>query len=186
MRNRNLLISLGRAFLTGILLLGGALLASAQAANGSIHGTVTDPSGAVIPSATVTVIGENGSSNSAVTSGNGVYVINGLAPGAYAISVSAEGFAPFNPVQVRILAGKGTLQNLALQLPVATQEVTVNDQNLSVDTSADNNASSVVIKGKDLDALSDDPDELQSELSALDGGASGPNGGEMYVDGFSG
>ena len=37
----------------------------------------------------------------------------------------------------------------------------------SVDTSADNNANSIVIKGKDLDALSDDPDELQDELNAL-------------------
>ena len=186
MTNNYFLGSLGRALLTGILLLGGSLLASAQAATGSIHGTVADPSGAVVPSASITVTGQNGSSNSAVSGGNGAYVINGLAPGAYTISVSAEGFAPFKPVRVAVIAGKGTLQNLAVQLPVATQEVTVNDQNLSVDTSADNNASSVVIKGKDLDALSDDPDELQSELSALAGGSAGPNGGEIYVDGFSG
>ena len=57
---------------------------------------------------------------------------------------------------------------------------------MSVDTSADNNSSSLVIKGKDLDALSDDPDELQSELTALAGGAAGPNGGQIYIDGFTG
>ena len=45
---------------------------------------------------------------------------------------------------------------------------------MSVDTSADNNASSMVIKGKDLDALSDDPDELQSELTALAGASGRP------------
>ena len=43
-----------------------------------------------------------------------------------------------------------------------------------------------VIKGKDLDALSDDPDELSSELTALAGPAAGPNGGQIYVDGFTG
>jgi hypothetical protein len=51
---------------------------------------------------------------------------------------------------------------------------------------ADSNASSTVIKGKDLEALSDDPDELSSELSALAGPAAGPSGGQIYVDGFTG
>jgi hypothetical protein len=43
----------------------------------------------------------------------------------------------------------------------------------------------VVLQGKDLDALSDDPDELQSELQALAGPSAGPNGGQMYIDGFT-
>ena len=43
-----------------------------------------------------------------------------------------------------------------------------------------------MIKGKDLDALSDDPDQLQDELNALAGPAAGPNGGEIYIDGFTG
>src|SRR5258708_8271822 len=41
------------------------------------------------------------------------------------------------------------------------------------------------MKGKDLEALSDDPDELQSELQALAGPSAGPNGGQMYIDGFT-
>jgi hypothetical protein len=55
-----------------------------------------------------------------------------------------------------------------------------------VSVDADSNASSTVLKGKDLDALSDDPDELSSELTALAGPAAGPNGGQIYVDGFTG
>ena len=43
-----------------------------------------------------------------------------------------------------------------------------------------------MIKGKDLDALSDDPDQLQDELNALAGPAAGPNGGQIYIDGFTG
>src|SRR5204862_3090669 len=46
--------------------------------------------------------------------------------------------------------------------------------------------SSVVLKGKDLDALSDDPDELSDELQALAGPSAGPNGGQIYIDGFTG
>lgn len=164
----------------------GVLAASAQSQTGSIHGTVADPSGAVVPSATITLTSQSGTAQFAMSGGNGAFSINALQPGSYTISVSAEGFAPFDPIGVVVTAGKSILQNIALQLPVATQEVTVSDSNISVDTSADNNASSVVIKGNDLDALSDDPDELQSELSALAGGAAGPNGGEMYIDGFSG
>ena len=44
----------------------------------------------------------------------------------------------------------------------------------------------MVIKGSDLDALSDDPTELQNELQALAGPAAGPNGGQIYIDGFEG
>ena len=57
---------------------------------------------------------------------------------------------------------------------------------MTVDTSPENNANAIIIKGKDLEALSDDPDELQSELQALAGPAAGPNGGQIYIDGFTG
>ena len=50
----------------------------------------------------------------------------------------------------------------------------------------EDNASAVVIKGDDLQALSDDPDELQTELEALAGPSAGPSGGEIYIDGFTG
>ena len=43
----------------------------------------------------------------------------------------------------------------------------------------------IVIQGKDLEALSDDPDELQSDLQALAGPSAGPNGGQIYIDGFT-
>ena len=71
-------------------------------------------------------------------------------------------------------------------MPVEQQQVEVSDEATGVDTSADNNAGAMVIKGKDLDALSDDPDELQNELNALAGPSAGPNGGQIYIDGFTG
>jgi hypothetical protein len=47
------------------------------------------------------------------------------------------------------------------------------------------NADALVIKGTDLDELPGDPNDLQEDLQALASPWAGPNGGEIYVDGFS-
>ena len=159
---------------------------TAQVQTGGIRGTVTDPTGALIPSSTVTISNKDGYSKSITSSGDGSFAINHLEPGRYSISATAQGFASFGPLEVLVFSDKSTLQNIALKMPVEVQQVTVNDQGIGVDTSAENNASSLVIKGKALDALSDDPDELQNELTALAGPAAGPNGGQIYIDGFTG
>ena len=44
----------------------------------------------------------------------------------------------------------------------------------------------MVLRGADLEALSDDPDDLAADLQALAGPSAGPNGGSIFVDGFSG
>jgi hypothetical protein len=75
---------------------------------------------------------------------------------------------------------------VTLKVQAKEQNIDVQSDAAKVSTSSDNNASSVVISGKDLDALSDDPDELQSELQALAGPSAGPNGGQIYIDGFTG
>jgi len=172
--------------LCSALLACGAALAGAQTQTGSIHGTITDPTGAVLPASTVTVTDGNGQSHTATSNGNGAYAVEQLAPGSYTISATAEGFATAEPRAVVVAGEKLTTVNIALQLPMEQQQVTVDENALGVDTSPDNNANAIVIKGKDLDALSDDPDELQSELSALAGPAAGPNGGQIYIDGFTG
>jgi hypothetical protein len=169
----------------GVLMVCGAL-AGAQSKTGSIHGTVTDPTGAVIPSSTVTVSDPSGQSRTATSGASGAYAVEGLAPGSYTLSVSANGFAASAPRAVTVVAGKLSIIDVALALPVEQQQVTVSSDAVSVDTSPDDNANAIVIKGKDLDALSDDPDELQSELQELAGPSAGPNGGQIYIDGFTG
>ncbi len=174
------------SIICAMLIIWGAAAAPAQAQSGNIHGTVTDPSGAVIPSASISLGNNDGFSRSTTSGSDGTFVIDHLAPGRYALSASATGFAPVDSLEVLVYSDKTTVQNIALKIPVETQQVTVSDQGVGVDTAADNNASSLVIKGKDLDALSDDPDELQSELTALAGPSAGPNGGQIYIDGFTG
>src|SRR5216117_926485 len=76
--------------------------------------------------------------------------------------------------------------NIGLVIQIEEEKVEVSDSSTRVDVDPSNNAGTVVMKGKDLEALSDDPDELQSDLLALAGPSAGPNGGQIYIDGFTG
>lgn len=158
----------------------------AQAASGSLHGQVTDPSGAVIPQATVSVQSATGAVKTATTDARGSYDISGLAPGKYIVTVSANGFAAYKQQEVTVAAGQVQKIDVPLEIQVEQQSVSVQDQATAVGVDPSSNASSLVIKGKDLEALSDDPDQLQSDLEALAGPSAGPNGGQMYIDGFTG
>ncbi|HVH89312.1 MAG TPA: carboxypeptidase regulatory-like domain-containing protein [Terriglobales bacterium] len=164
------------------LLFAGAAFAQTT---GSLHGKVADPDGAVVPGATVTVKSATGQIATATSGGDGAYDVKGLAPGQYSISVQAQGFAPFTKGPVTITAGRAQTLDIPLQIEVVQEKISVESEGNTLDTAPSNNANTVVLKGKDLDALSDDPDELQSELQALAGPSAGPNGGQMYIDGFT-
>jgi hypothetical protein len=155
-------------------------------ASGSLHGVATDPSGARVVKAVVILLTADGATSTVETGADGSYAFPHLLPGDYTLNVTAHGLALAQAQTVSVVAGRATVQNLALSIAVDQQQITVTEQDAGLDTSPDNNASSIVIKGKDLDALSDDPDQLQDELNALAGPAAGPNGGQIYIDGFSG
>ncbi len=158
----------------------------APARTGTLRGAVTDPSGAVIPNASVIATDATGKTYSTTSDSGGSYVIRGLPPSTYSLKASAPGFAPFSSNAVMVAPGSALRMDIAMPIQVEQQQVQVQAEATTVDTSPDSNANAVVIKGKDLDALSDDPDELSSELQALAGPAAGPNGGEIYIDGFTG
>ena len=174
----------------GIFILIGMVLcasAFAQAPAASLSGKVADQTGAVIPQAVVTVTAADGKRTSATTDAAGSFVIHGLTPGTYSVAATAQGFAPLKKDGVTLAAGQ--TQSLTLPLEVQTKEEKVEvqgEQGTSLDVSSSSSAGSLVIKGKDLEALSDDPDELQEELTALAGPSAGPNGGQIYIDGFTG
>ena len=146
---------------------------------------MTDPTGAAIPSSTVTLAG-GGAPQTVTANATGAYSFSKIAAGTYTITASAQGFSKSQPKQVIVKGDRPVTVVIKLDLPNVAQQVTVSDEGTTLDTSADNNASAIEIKGKALDALSDDPDELSSELTALAGPAAGPNGGQIYIDGFSG
>jgi hypothetical protein len=162
-----------------------ALGLSAQQTGGTIKGVLTDDSGAVIPAATIALAG-NGVKKAAQTQADGTYAFPGLAAGQYTVAVTFPGFAPFARM-VSVSAG-GAVQ-VAIQLAVTAekQQITVQaEAGPTVSVEPDNNATALVIKDADLQALPDDPDDLADALQALAGPGAGPNGGSIYIDGFSG
>src|SRR5882672_6991673 len=159
--------------------------ASAQLAPGKLHGQIMDPTEAVVPQANISVKNASGLSLSVKSDGAGGYEVKNLTPGAYTLTVTAKGFVPAT-VNIVIAAGQDQKLNIPLEVAGKEEEITVESESSKVSTNSDSNANAVVISGKDLDALSDDPDELQSELQALAGPSAGPNGGQIYIDGFTG
>jgi len=173
----------------GFLLLAAALTvfsAPAQQTTGTLRGVLTDDSGAIIPAATVSIAG-TGVQKSVRTQNDGSYTFAGLLSGQYTVRVTFPGFSPFERV---VAISAGSTMQLPIQMKVSAaekQEVTVQGEagpTLSVEP--DNNATALVLKGEDLAALPDDPDDLADALQALAGPGAGPNGGQIYIDGFSG
>jgi Carboxypeptidase regulatory-like domain len=162
------------------------MVSRAQQAGATLHGTVADPDNAVIPGATVTLTPASGKALTTQSQSDGTYTLRGVPAGTYSMTVTMQGFATFVKQGVRVAAGQSLAIDAKMAIQVESQEVQVTAQSAQVSVDQDSNASSTVIKGRDLDALSDDPDELSSELSALAGPAAGPNGGQIYVDGFTG
>jgi hypothetical protein len=159
--------------------------APATAGGTRVHGTVVDPDGALIPGAKVTLTPTKGSAAKQVVSGtDGGYSVT-VAPGTYTLVVTMPGFSTYSALNVKVQAVAG--QTFDVKMAVG-QDVVVNvdDTAAALSVDPDNNASATIITGKDLDALSDDPDDLAAELSALAGPAAGPNGGTIYIDGFTG
>ncbi len=158
----------------------------AQTSSGTLRCQVSDPSGGAVMQATVLVTSARGETKAAEGNKDGVYEFKGLAPGKYTVKAIAKGFALYEQQGVEISAGQVQKLTISLQIEQQVQEVTVTGTAATVSVNPQNNASSLVISGKELESLSDDPDELQSELSALAGPAAGPNGGQIYIDGFTG
>lgn len=163
----------------------GGVAAQAQEANGELRGQVTDPSGAAVADAAVLVTTPSGAATTATTNREGLFEVKGLTPGKYGIKVVAPGFAPFEKTDIEVKAGQAARLNISLSIEVQQEKVQVSTTTTQVDVNPANNAGAIVMEGKDLDALSDDPDEMESELQALAGPAAGPNGGQIYIDGFT-
>src|ERR1700693_1212442 len=157
----------------------------AQTNSGIIRGQVTDPSGAAVVGAAVLLTTPSGGSMDTTTNKEGIYEFKELPPGKYEVKVVATGFGQFDKPGVAVAPGQTARVDAALAIQVQQQTVEVTGSSTQVDVNPANNANAIVIQGKDLDALSDDPDELESQLQALAGPSAGPNGGQIYIDGFT-
>ena len=157
--------------------------AAAQTPPANLRGVVTDPSGAVVPGALVQVRGPGGEQR-ASTDQSGRYVFPSLRPGKYLVRVIVKGFS-VSQKQDFDIAGPASL-DVQLTIAAESQVVNVEDEAGKVGVDPTSNASAIVLGEKELAALSDDPDELLEQLQAMAGPSGGPNGGQIYIDGFTG
>ncbi|HXR75016.1 MAG TPA: carboxypeptidase regulatory-like domain-containing protein [Bryobacteraceae bacterium] len=153
---------------------------------GTVRGTVKDDTGAVIPNATVTLTDQNGATRTVQSNGGGAYVLRGVAPGTYTVSAEYKGLTQTGVVAILVSSGQSAEGDVVMKPSSVKQELTVEENNTTqVSVDPTQNASQLVLKKEDLDALPDDPDDLQQDLEALAGPSAGPGGSQIYIDGFS-
>jgi hypothetical protein len=174
---------IGKLPRTALLL---ALLAVAAAAQrgATLRGQVTDQLGDALAGVSVILIDKDGKEQSIETDERGIYRFANLAPGIYSLRAARPGFANYDRSDLNLSDGRVETLDFKLTVTIENQKVTVtNGDSLSTDPAS--NKSALVLKGQDLDALPDDPDELAAALTALAGPAAGPSGAEMLIDGFT-
>jgi len=112
-----------------------AVPACAQSTTGSIYGTVTDSSGAVIPNAAVTVVQlETNETHATVSNASGNYVFPSLVPGNYTVSAKASGYESETQTNIHLDANQNVHAIFGLKVGAITQSVTVQADVTMVDT----------------------------------------------------
>jgi hypothetical protein len=98
----------------------------AQGGGGELSGVVTDPSGAVVPDAQITLSNNaTGDKRTTVSTGAGIYRFSGLPVGTYTLEVSPTGFKSTKVANVVVSVGTVTTRDIHLELGAATEQVTV-------------------------------------------------------------
>jgi uncharacterized membrane protein YgcG len=159
--------------------------AHGQQSSGTLRGQVADEFGGLIVGATVTVADQNGVEKTATTDAQGNYAFPSLPPGRYTVRATAPGFATFENPDVEVAAGRTIPLDVTLPVAIEQAEVTITAES-PISTEPENNAGALVLRGEDLEALPDDPDDLSDALQALAGPSAGLGGGDTFIDGFSG
>jgi len=121
-----------RVFLFALLLVSTAGLG--QETRATLTGRVTDPSGAIVPGAQITVIQTNtGTLTNVLSNSAGEYTVPFLAPGPYTVSVAAPGFEKYVHTGITLEVEQTVTENVKLALGATTQTVTVHAESPLVD-----------------------------------------------------
>jgi len=132
---RMLLLVMGIAMLPGIV----------RAQTASINGTVTDPSGAVVPGATVAAVNEDTNASRDTQTGNtGAYSISNLVPGKYDITIEKSGLKTVKFAAVTLTVDQALTLDAKLDISVASQTVTVEGTSVAPIDTTDSQVSNVV------------------------------------------
>ena len=122
-------------FLVALVLINGADRAQAQVLYGSLVGTVTDQSGAVVPGAQVSATQiQTGQVRQDTTDQSGRYSIINLLPGTYNVAVDAKGFKKFQQQNLTVTPNVVSRTDVHLEVGQATEEVTVSGEAAQLQT----------------------------------------------------
>jgi hypothetical protein len=107
-------------------LLAAAVAFAQGGGSGSIQGTLTDPSGAILPGVTITATNAaTGVKTTRQSTGAGLYILSPLAPGEYSVTVSAPGFQTLTQEHIIVEALANVGLNLQLKIGSANEQITV-------------------------------------------------------------
>lgn len=144
--------------------------------------TIVDMTGAILPGATVTIISQDATSVGGVTAiadDLGIATVGGLKPGRYTIKAEFPGFDAGEIKDIRLRAGDNK-QQLELALTSFTDTVEVGQDALAA-ASDPNNTLATALTNEEIEALSEDPNELMRQIVEMAGGAA-----RVRIDGFNG
>lgn len=129
-------LTVGKLLCALYLILCMGIVAWTQAGRGGISGLITDPTGAIVPGATVTLLDEaTAAKHSAVSTAAGLYSFVSLAPGKYQVTVSASGFETSVLKNIGVNVDQVSTANVTLAVGKVNEVVTVNEATSLVDTS---------------------------------------------------
>jgi Carboxypeptidase regulatory-like domain len=174
-----------RQLLLWVTLALSAHCAMGQTGTGEVTGIITDPSGALVPAAVITLsadtpLGTPAKQGSSILANvEGSFRIPGLSPGKYTLTVQAHGFGTAEQT-LEVQAGHAMHLIIALKIDIQRQQIAVSGD--SLDSNPEHNLTALVFKGSTLDVLSSDPQQLQLQVQAMAGSASGT---QLFVDGFT-
>jgi hypothetical protein len=161
-----------------VIATGFSLPASAQERPGSLTITVYDTTGAAIAAANVNLTAPDGTVTQQLADEKGSVTFQALLPGKYAVVAEFPGFDPNAAAELNVRPGRNTKQDITLEIAGFVEQVDVEQ-----DTSdrAITESFSTALSSSQIEALADDPDEMQQQLEQL----AGP-GARIRVNGFEG
>src|SRR5215813_14277951 len=132
---RAILANMLKTLFAGLLalVLAAPAMAQSQAANGSIEGTITDASGAVLPGVTVTITSvETGAERTVITNEKGLYRAPLLPIGTYRVVAELQGFKKFEQTGIKLSVGDTATVNATLSVGTVSETITVSSQDIPV------------------------------------------------------
>ena len=143
--------------------------------SGDIFGTVTDPSGAAVQNATVTLKNnDTGATQDVTTTSTGAYRFNLLNPGNYTVTANAQGFTGHGQ-NVTVAVGQASTVNIALQVASASQTIEVSAEGSVIQT--DNGNVSTTISPQIVAEMPNPGNDLSYYVQTAPGATMNTQGG---------